>query len=379
MIRLLFAWFVLFRAGVIAHGAQVSREDFFVPEGVENKIFVREVAAPNLAKNAPVLLLIHGARVPGIASFDLDVPGGSLAADLAGRGFAVYVMDVLGYGASTRPKEMDAPLLNQGALVRTNQAERDIGVVLDWIRERRGASQVALFGWATGGQWAGYYASIFPEKVSALIMLNSLYGGSAVHPLMGQGSDMEDPKQSGVFNREACGNYRVNTEKSLFGVWDRSIPIENKDAWRDPAVAKAYAAAAMASDPTSGKRNPPSFRSPCGALEDSFYLATGRQLFDASLITAPTLVLASERDFWSRVEDRELLRKHLVHAQRVKVVVLKDATHFVFLDRPEHGRNELVEQVVDWLSQLGQAILLHPASPPAYVIARTVYVVFSPK
>jgi pimeloyl-ACP methyl ester carboxylesterase len=84
-------------------------------------------------------------------------------------------------------------------------------------------------------------------------------------------------------------------------------------------------------------------------MEDSFYLATGRQLWDASLITAPTLVLASERDFWSRVEDRELLQKHLVHAPRVKVVVIKDATHFVFLDRSEHGRNELIEQVVSWI------------------------------
>jgi pimeloyl-ACP methyl ester carboxylesterase len=244
---------------------------------------------------------------------------------------------------------MDALPVDKDALVRTSEAARDIDVVVDWIRERRGASQVALFGWATGGQWAGYYASIFPQKVSALIMLNSLYGGSGVHPMMGHGSEMEDPKSPGEFNRESCGTYRFNTEKSLFGVWDRSISIENKEAWRDPAVAKAYAAAAMASDPTSGKRTPPSFRSPCGALEDSFYLATGRQLFDASLITAPTLVLASERDFWSRVEDRELLRKHLVHAQRVKIVVLKDARHFVFLDRPEHGRSELIEQVVDWV------------------------------
>jgi len=84
-------------------------------------------------------------------------------------------------------------------------------------------------------------------------------------------------------------------------------------------------------------------------MEDSFYLATGRQLWDASLITAPTLVLASERDFWSRVEDRELLQKHLLHALRVKVTVIKDATHFVFLDRPEHGRNELIEQVASWI------------------------------
>ena len=93
------------------------------------------------------------------------------------------------------------------------------------------------------GQWAGYYASFYAEKVSALIMLNSLYGGSSVHPRMGHGSDMEDAKHPGRFNSEACGAYRLNEEKSLFGAWDRSIPGEKKGEWRDPAVARAYAAA----------------------------------------------------------------------------------------------------------------------------------------
>lgn len=327
----------------------LTRQDFFVPESDGARIHVREVVSQSLPKTAPAILLIHGARVPGVASFDLDVPGGSLAGDLAEHGLAVYVIDLLGYGESTRPKAMDEDPAGKEALVRSNQAARDIGAVVDWICSRRGVANVALFGWATGGQWAGYYASVFPEKIRSLILLNSLYGGSAVHPLMGHGSEMEDPGHPGQFNREACGAYRLNTEKSLFGVWDRSIPSENKDTWRDPAVAKAYAEAAIRSDPTSDRRQPQSFRSPCGAMEDSFYLATGRQLWDASLITSPTLVLASERDFWSRVEDRELLQKHLVHAARVKIVVIKDATHFVFLDRPEHGRNELIGQVLEWV------------------------------
>jgi pimeloyl-ACP methyl ester carboxylesterase len=244
---------------------------------------------------------------------------------------------------------MDQPPSDSPALVRSSEAVRDIGAVVDWIRERRHAEKIALFGWATGGQWAGFYASLFSEKVSALIMLNSLYGARSEHSLMGHGSGMEDKAHPGHFNSAACGTYRLNDEKSLFGVWDRSIPVANKDEWRDPKIARAYAASAVASDPTSSSRTPPSFRSPCGALEDSFYLATGRQLWDASLITAPTLILASERDFWSRPEDRKLLENHLVHAAKVKVTVLKDATHFVHLDRPEHGRQFMLEEIVNFV------------------------------
>jgi pimeloyl-ACP methyl ester carboxylesterase len=329
----------------------VVRQDFAVKEGTEVRLFVREVLAHSPVSNVPAILLIHGARVPGVPSFDLEVPGGSLAADLADRGMAAYVMDVRGYGRSTRPKEMDEPPSNSPALVRSSVAARDIGAVVDWIRERRHIEKVALFGWATGGQWAGYYASLFPEKVGALIMLNSLYGANSAHPLMGHGSDMEDKAHLGHFNSVACGSYRFNDQKSLFGIWDRSIPIKNKDEWRDPNIARAYAASALASDPTSSTRTPPSFRSPCGALEDSFYLATGRQLWDASLITAPTLILASERDFWSRPEDLKLLEDHLTHAAKVKAVVLKDATHFVHLDRPEHGRQVMVEEIVNFVGK----------------------------
>ena len=142
----------------------------------------------------------------------------------------------------------------------------------------------------------------------------------------------------------------VRLNPSLLASWDRSIPLEDKAQWRDPAVADAYVAAALASDPTSSTRTPPSFRAPLGALEDSFYLASGRQLWDASLILAPTLILRSGRDFWSRPEDAERLAAHLVHAPAARVVALPEATHFVHLDRPERGRERFLAEVLAFLA-----------------------------
>lgn len=143
----------------------------------------------------------------------------------------------------------------------------------------------------------------------------------------------------------------MNDAALLFRPWNHGIPTQDKGEWRDPIVAQAYVAAALASDPTAELRNPPSFRSPCGAMEDSFYLATGRQLWDASLITAPTLVLASQRDFWARAEDRENLSADLMHSPRVQVVVIPDATHFVHLDRPKRGRKLLLETIKTFLTE----------------------------
>jgi pimeloyl-ACP methyl ester carboxylesterase len=328
--------------------ALVSRKDLFVDSGAGIRIHVREIRDTGIHGTCDPILLVHGARVPGIASFDLPVPGGSLAADLAERGFCLYVIDIRGYGQSTRPREMEEPPQNHPPIVRSVDAVRDIDAAVDLIRKRTSARHVSLFGWATGGQWGGYYATLHSEKLSRLILLNALYGADAPHRLMGFGSEMVDPAHPGRLN-PAIGAYRCNSADSLLGAWNRSIPVEDKATWRDPAIADAYVREALASDPKTNTHQPPCFRSPNGALEDSFYLATGRQLWDASFIYVPTLVLASERDFWSRPADRDKMKRDLVHAPIAKSVLIPNATHFVHLDRPEHGRQLLLNEIASFI------------------------------
>jgi pimeloyl-ACP methyl ester carboxylesterase len=350
MLRLVSVAILLAAFARAAAAQDVERRDFFVQSDPGVQIFVREVSTAR-SRSGPAILLIHGARVPGIASFDLPVPEGSLAADLATRGFDVYLLDIRGYGRSTRPPEMSEPPNAHPPLVRSNEAARDISAVVDAIHHRPPQARVALFGWATGGQWAGYYASVNPGRIAALVLLNTLYRGNSRHDLIGHGSDLDDPAHPGRYNSSACGAYRFNDANSVLRPWDHSIPVDDKSAWRDPAVAQAYVAEALASDPTSNSRQPPSFRSPCGALEDSFYLATGRQLWDASLITVPTLILVSERDFWSRPEDRQNFAADLVYSPAVKVVIIPGATHFVHLDREEHGRKMLLDELTSFLAK----------------------------
>src|SRR5580704_3859060 len=78
----------------------VVRHDFYVESDHGIRLFVRAltVKGESKASDRKSILLIHGGRVPGLASFDLDVAGGSLASDIAERGFRVFVMDVRGYG-----------------------------------------------------------------------------------------------------------------------------------------------------------------------------------------------------------------------------------------------------------------------------------------
>ena len=49
--------------------------------------------------------------------------------------------------------------------------------------------------------------------------------------------------------------------------WDGEVPIEDKDAYRDPALPAAFWTECLATDPTSSSRTPPSLRAPNGVLE----------------------------------------------------------------------------------------------------------------
>lgn len=305
------------------------RADRDVPGGA-GTLHVREVRLDSAKRARPVILL-HGARVPGVASFDLPVPGGSLAEDLARDGHRVIVMDASGYGGSTRPPVMAEPPGANPPAVTGEQVVKDIDAVVRWLR----AGRVDLVGWATGGHWVAWYASEYPHRVANLVVHSSLYGATAGHPMFGT------PPPTGA--------YRFSTAAQLLPAWDSSIPVPDKAEWRDPRVAQSYVDEALASDPTAEDRDPPSFRAPAGAMADSHRLANGTQLWDAHRIRARTLVSRGEYDFWSRPADLTTLAADLTSAKEVRAVTLAGATHYVHLDRAEKGRAAFLAEVTDWL------------------------------
>jgi pimeloyl-ACP methyl ester carboxylesterase len=331
----------------VAAAPVIDRKDRFVVLPSGERVFVREVRRAGAESGSTsAVLLIHGARVPGIASFDLPVAGGSLAADLAAAGHAVYVIDLRGYGASSRPSEMNRPPAESAPLMRTDEALRDIAAAIRAITEWSGDPKVSIVGWATGGHWAGAYATKHPGSVERIVLYNTLYGGASDHASLGHGSALEDPKNPGQFNAAAFGGYRLSTRASLFGAWNDSIPVADKASWRDERVATAYADAALASDESSGARQPPSFRAPTGAMADSFELAIGKRQWSAATLTMPVLVVRSGRDFWSRPEDAEAV---VNEAPRAELLTIPNATHFVHLDREAGGRGVFLAALLRFL------------------------------
>ena len=244
-----------------------ARGDFKVTTVDGVNIAVRSVRAEGEDGNAKVpMILMHGTRIPGISEFDLPVPGYSIAEDFARAGHVCYIPDARGFGKSDRPAEMDEPRTEGEPIVRSLEITRDIDAAVNALREETGHDRVGIMGWGTGGILGLMYAALWPEKVDNIVLLNTLYGGAGEHPETGPGSFWDDPEQSGHFNQKKYGNYYYNKIDMLRKGWDNQIPIEDKDAWRDPKVVEAFEHELIIGDPTTMDRDPPSYRSPNGML-----------------------------------------------------------------------------------------------------------------
>jgi pimeloyl-ACP methyl ester carboxylesterase len=312
------------------------------------RLFVREKMQEGNTRftNENVIIFLHGATGPSTCDFDLDYKDYSWADWMVKRGYVVWMGDYRNYGYSTREKAMDEPAANNQPVTRSYQALRDFEAMVNYIKRTRGVQKVTLVGWSWGAMLAGYYASLHSENVHKLVLYAPLYNFND-HTNLGPGSALQNKRKPYEFNF-ALGAYRVVSEAANTGRWNGEIPLESKDEYREAAVPAAYWSECLATDPSSNTRNPPSLRAPNGVLEDSFYQATGRPLWNASSIYVPSLLIAGAYDTWSYPEDREGLMRDLVHAPVKRSVLIPDATHFVLFEK---NRFQFFEEVLKFLKQ----------------------------
>jgi pimeloyl-ACP methyl ester carboxylesterase len=312
------------------------------------KIFLREKMAEGNTRftDDNVVLFLHGATSPSTCDFDLSYKDYSWADWLVKRGYVVFMGDYRNYGQSTREKAMDEPAAKNQPVTRSYLALRDIEAMVNHIKATRHVQKVTLIGWSWGAMMAGYYTSIHTENVHKLVLYAPLYSYNN-HTNLGPGSGLQDKRKPGEFNF-ALGAYRLGSETANTNRWNGEIPVANKDEYRDPALPAAFWTDCLATDPTSNSRTPASLRAPNGVLEDSFYQATGRPLWHAANIYAPTLVIAGQYDTWSFPDDRAGLMRDLVHAPVKHSVLIPDATHFVLFEK---NRFQFFEEILKFLKE----------------------------
>ena len=152
---------------------KLSFESYSVPaKDADIELYVRNKRPADMKTFTPekVLLYVHGATYPSETAFDLELDGFSWMDYIARRGYDVYLLDLRGYGRSTRPSEMDQPAKDNAPIVKTETAVRDIEAVVEHILQRRGIEKLNLLGWSWGTITMGSYAAQNPRRVNKLVL-----------------------------------------------------------------------------------------------------------------------------------------------------------------------------------------------------------------
>ena len=159
--------------GAVHAGAQnppkLVTEEFMVSQQDGIQLYVRNKHPGNMNVFTPerTVLFVHGATYPSETSFDLPIGGASWMDQIASRGFDVYLVDLPGYGKSTRPKEMDQPADANGPIVDTEVAVAAVGNAVNFILQRRNIPRTNLIGWSWGTTIMAKYTTQNAPKVGA--------------------------------------------------------------------------------------------------------------------------------------------------------------------------------------------------------------------
>ena len=183
----LFLIFFVFPSGC-ATAPKLATESFFVPArdpGIE--LYVRNKRPEGVTKFEPekIILFVHGATYNSESGFDLPLNNLSWMDYVAQRGWDVYIMDLRGYGRSTRPPEMSKPAAENPPIVNTDVAVKDVGAVVDHILARRGVPRINLLGWSWGTTIMGAYTAQNNSKVERLVLYAPLWLVKDAPPIAG--------------------------------------------------------------------------------------------------------------------------------------------------------------------------------------------------
>lgn len=318
---------------VFGQSSIFTKQDFFVRLNTSDSIALREIRHPGSRTDTPAILLVHGGGANGLTCFDLDWRGNSFAEDLAEQGkCVVFVVDVRGWGKSSRPQAMNDAPDKHLPLVPVQDAAADIARAIRTIAEHTTRNDLQLFGWASGGTWCAYALAqdtTLQAMVGSLVLVNTMYGVKGAWELR------NSPSPEGA--------YRLVDAASFVRRWNATIPSLNKSEWREDEIEQAYSQAAVAADPTNTQRVPPTARVPVAYWHEHVRMSEGNKLWDARQIKVATLLVRGGLDFWSRPLDVETMQNEFVNAKELQTLILPQGTHFLFLDKPERGKAQMLE------------------------------------
>jgi pimeloyl-ACP methyl ester carboxylesterase len=279
------------------------------------------------------VLFVHGATYPSETLFDLKLGDQSWMDYIASRGYDVWLVDVRGYGRSSKTAAMSQPPDANPPFADTEDAERDVATAVDYILKRRGITSVNLIGWSWGTTVIALYATRNNERVNKLV----LYAPVWTPPTVG-----EPPAPP-------TAAYRTVSVDAARERWYAGVPADRQAGLIPTGWFDAWARAMLESDPDGAKLNPPVMRAPNGTLVDIFGgWLMGKRLYDAEQVRVPTMLIRAEWDVDTPAFMAQGLFCSLKNAPYKSYIEVGEGTHTVMLER---NRMQLFRPVQAFLDE----------------------------
>jgi pimeloyl-ACP methyl ester carboxylesterase len=322
-----------------AHAAtaqQLVMEEFMVPAvdpGISLYVRNKHPQGVNTFPGEKILLFVHGATYPAETAFDMKLNGLSWMEYIAQHGYDVYLVDIRGYGKSTRPPEMDKPAADNEPIARTATATKDVGAAVDFIFKRRGVTKINLLGWSWGTSVMAWYTTQNNDKVNRLV----LYAPAWIRA----SSSLTDTGGK-------LGAYRTVSRDAVKARWLAGVPEDKKAGLIPAGWFDAWADATFATDPVGAKQTPPVLRAPNGIVQDGRDVwGAGKALYDPAAIRVPTFLAHAEWD--------ADLPSYMVYAYFAKLtntpykryVQIGEGTHTIMMEKNRMQLFQAVQQFLD--------------------------------
>jgi pimeloyl-ACP methyl ester carboxylesterase len=346
------SWFLL-GAGVLAmlsgcamtpeaQGDPIVMEEAMVPSDPGISVYVRNKRPASMSTYSPekTVLYVHGATYPSETAFDLRLDGFSWMDYIARAGYDVWLVDVRGYGASTRPPAMDQPANANPPFGTTADAVKDVGAAVDHILKKRGLQKLNLIGWSWGTVTMASYTAQNNAKVNKLVLYAPVWirtTASLVQTGAGPVAAYRTVPMSAARERWLTG-VKPDKQKDL-------IPAGWYEAWAD---------ATWKTDPKAMAQNPPLLRAPNGVVADGQrYWAAGpgksTMPYAAADIRVPTLLIKAEWDADTPAYMAQALFPLLTGAPYKRYVEIGEGTHTVIMEK---NRMHLFREVQLFLDEV---------------------------
>ena len=321
---------LLMTSAAHAQDVKIAAEDLMVAHG-DAQIYVRNKRPAGVTTFTPdrIAVMMHGATYPG-TSFDLALGGKSWMDYLAERGYDVYALDLPGYGRSSRPASMDVPADQNAPFMRTVEASKALGSVVDHILKRRNAASLKLIGWSWGTSITATFTADNPTKVNRLVLYAPQWIRTTPSLVQVQGK---------------LGAYRTVSRDQALGRWLTGVPEDKKADIIPSGWFEMWADATFATDPKGGGKT---LRAPNGVVQDGLEIwSAGKSVYDPAKITAPVLIVLGEWDRDTPPYMAQTLYPLLVNAPWKRHVVLSGGTHTIIMEKNRMLLFRTVQQFLD--------------------------------